>query len=243
MAPSTEVLLAPEPAPAPRPPERERESVVPEPRAIYLRAGLDAPFFAFLHMGAAPTRQTAVLLCPPFGWEDMCSYRARREWAEHLARAGYTTLRIDLPGSGDSAGVPTDPGRLEAWMRAVNGAARWLRGAIDDAAPEDGDRSPSVGRVTAIGLGLGGIVAGRAALQGAPIDELVLWAVPARGRKLVRELRTFSAFEVANVPDDGAPTPCAKPVKEGDDGTLVANGYLLSAETVDALERLDFQEI
>jgi len=243
MAPSTEVLLAPEPAPAPRPPERERESVVPEPRAIYLRAGLDAPFFAFLHMGAAPTRQTAVLLCPPFGWEDMCSYRARREWAEHLARAGYTTLRIDLPGSGDSAGVPTDPGRLEAWMRAVNGAARWLRGAIDDAAPEDGDRSPGVGRVTAIGLGLGGIVAGRAALQGAPIDELVLWAVPARGRKLVRELRTFSAFEVANVPDDGAPTPCAKPVKEGDDGTLVANGYLLSAETVDALERLDFQEI
>jgi alpha-beta hydrolase superfamily lysophospholipase len=241
MAPSTEALLAPAPMPG------ARVRACTEPRAMYLRAGAGEPFFAFLHMGAAPRRQTAVLLCPPFGWEDMCSYRARREWAEHLARAGHTTLRIDLPGSGDSAGAATDPGRLDAWTRAVDGAARWLRGSIDEHSDGDGDGDDAgpvaAGRVAAIGLGLGGIVSCRAALQGAPIDELVLWAVPARGRKLVRELRTFSSFEVANVPDDGAPAPSGGTVQEVDDGTLVANGYLLSAETVEALERLDLQEI
>ncbi len=53
-------------------------------RALYLQGAGD-PLFAFLHTGAAPQRETAVLLCPPFGWEDMCSYRIRREWAERLA--------------------------------------------------------------------------------------------------------------------------------------------------------------
>ena len=210
------------------------------PRAMYLQEEQEEgsgtpPFFALLHAGVAPLKPTAVLICPPFGWEDMCSYRARRDWAEHLARAGHTTLRIDFPGSGDSAGGPTDPGQLDAWTHAVSAAARWL------------GRAEGVERVAVIGLGLGGIVACRAALLGAPIDELVLWSVPARGRRLLRELRTFAALEVANAPDAGAhvsdagePGPSAEPVE---DGSLVTNGYLLSADTIADLERLDLQQI
>jgi alpha-beta hydrolase superfamily lysophospholipase len=110
----------------------------------------------------------------------------------------------------------------------VDTAASWLR------------RTAGAKRVAVIGLGLGGVMACRAALQGAPIDELILWSVPGRARKLVRELRTFSAFEVANMPDANAPGPSADPAA---DGTLVANGYLLSAETVLALERLDLQKV
>lgn len=228
MPPSTELLVAP----------RESASF-PSSRPMYLQAGSDPPIFAVLHRGAAPARETAVLLCPPFGWEDMCSYRIRREWAEHLARAGHTTLRIDLPGSGDSAGAPTDQGQLEAWTRAVKGAARWLRRA-PAASTEGSDAPAGATRVAVIGLGLGGMVSCRAALQEAPIDELVLWSVPARGHKLLRELRTFSAFEVANIPDAGEPAPEREPVE---DGTLGTNGYLLSAETVLELERLDLQKM
>jgi alpha-beta hydrolase superfamily lysophospholipase len=198
---------------------------------MYLQERSGAPFFAVLHSGAAPAKQTAVLLCPPFGWEDMCSYRSRREWAEHLARAGHTTLRIDLPGSGDSAGSPTDPGQLDAWTQAVDAAAWWLR------------RAAGIRRVAVIGLGLGGMVSCRAALGGAPIDELILWSVPARGRRLLRELRTFSALEVANIPDLAPDTNANANADPADDGTLVANGYLLSAETVEELERLDLQEM
>src|SRR5271165_6535188 len=140
-------------------------------RAFYLQ-GSGTPVFAVLHRPVGTPRPTAVLLCPPFGWEDMCSYRIRREWAEQLARSGHATLRLDLPGSGDSAGASTDPGQLDAWTQAVDGAARWLRGAAD------------ARRVAVIGIGLGGIVSCRAALQGSPIDELVLWSVPASGGSL-----------------------------------------------------------
>jgi len=228
--------MAPQPAPArstgPQPslarsraPQRAT-SQAPAPRPLYLR-GSGPPVFAFLHPGAHPRKRTAVLMCPPFGWEDMCCYRIRRDWAQELAQAGHTTLRIDLPGSGDSAGAPTDPGQLGAWTRSVEEASRWL---LSTSGAE---------RVAAIGIGLGGLVACRAAQAGAPIAELVLWSVPARGRTLLRELRAFSAFEVANNPGEEEPTPEGRPAE---DGTLATNGYLMSAETVAELRNLDLAQ-
>jgi alpha-beta hydrolase superfamily lysophospholipase len=198
-------------------------------RALYLHTGGGA-VFAILHAGAGPRRQSAVLLCPPFGWEDMCSYRSRRDWAEHLARSGYPTLRIDLPGSGDSAGSPTDPDRLDAWTQAVAGAARWLL------------ETSGASRIVALGIGLGGMMAYRATTADAPIDELILWSVPAQGRTLVRELRVFSALEVANIRDVDDPKPAAAAAAY-EDGALVANGYLMSAETVAQLEQLDLAQL
>jgi pimeloyl-ACP methyl ester carboxylesterase len=169
-----------------------------------------------------------VLLCPPFGWEDICSYRSRRDWADQLALAGHSTLRIDLPGSGDSAGGPSDPQRPAAWERAILDAGAWLRGATG---------APSL---TVVGIGLSGLLAARAALEGAPIDQLVLWAVPSRGRSLIRELRAFSRLELANVvgPGEELPPSATAPV----DG-LTANGYRLSGETVAELEALDLAEV
>src|ERR1700678_1378655 len=96
------------------------------PMPLFLEASAP-PAFAFMHPATGEqARRRAVLLCPPFGWDDMCSYRSRRDWAELLAARGYPTLRLDLPGSGDSAGGPADPGQLSAWTRAVTDATHWL---------------------------------------------------------------------------------------------------------------------
>ncbi|MDQ6745221.1 MAG: alpha/beta fold hydrolase, partial [Actinomycetota bacterium] len=121
-------------------------------------------------------------MCPPFGWEDMCSYRARRMWAAELAQAGYATARFDLPGSGDSWGSPHESELVQAWLSSVAGAADWLR------------EVSSASRVVALGIGLGGLLAARALQQGAAMDDLILWGVPARGRTLVRELRAQAAL-------------------------------------------------
>jgi dienelactone hydrolase len=182
--------------------------------------------FAFFNAAHRGPGETAVLICPPFGWDLACPYRARREWAEHLAAQGYPTIRIDLPATGDSAGEPTDPGLLQAWTSAVAAAARRLRS------------ESSARRVVAIGVGLGGLVAYRAASAGAAIEDLVLWSVPAHGRVLVREMRALTRLSRASavVPDDAEPTPLP-------DGAVLAAGYLLSAETTAALEALDLSEL
>ncbi len=196
-------------------------------RALYLHTRGGA-IFAFMHGARGPRRERAVLICPPFGWEDMCSYRSRRDWAEHLSGEGFSTLRIDLPSSGDSAGSPRDPARLDAWTNAVRDAAVWL--------------AESTGaHVVALGIGLGGMVAFRSAMGGAPIEELVLWSVPARGRRLLRELRAFSALEVANVRHEHDTVPA--PAAESEDGEVLANGYLISAETARDLDGLDLAQL
>jgi alpha-beta hydrolase superfamily lysophospholipase len=195
-------------------------TAIPPAQPLYL--GLDpSPAFALFHATAGPAA-TAVLLCPPFGWEDMTSYRGRRDWAEQLGAAGFPALRIDLPATGDSAGAWDDPGLLDAWTEAVDAGARWLRA-----------RTGCV-RVAVVGIGLGGFVACRAAGAGAAIDDLVLWGVPAQGRTLVRELRAFGRLAASRRQAEGAPEEPSPA-----DGAIAAGGYVLSGPTRRALEGVD----
>jgi pimeloyl-ACP methyl ester carboxylesterase len=179
------------------------------------------PVFGLFHAPAEPGGDVAVVLCPPFGWEDMVSYRGRRAWAEHLARDGVPVLRLDLPGTGDSGGAPGDPDLVAAWIAAVGDAAAWLR------------QRTGCERVAAIGIGLGGLLAASAAADGAALDALVLWGVPARGRTLVRELHAFARMEASRMDSQGAPD---RPLPEG---AIAAAGYLLTDATRQALAAID----
>ena len=44
------------------------------------------PAFCVLHRPEGAARDTAVVFCPPFGWEEVCSYRVLREWARAPGR-------------------------------------------------------------------------------------------------------------------------------------------------------------
>src|SRR5579875_2031359 len=96
--------------------------------AQYLRCDEDRIFSVF-HAASTAPRDLAVLLCAPFGWEEVCAHRILREWSIRLAGAGYPSLRWTLPGFGDSTGSPTDEDLLEHWVDATGTAARWLREA------------------------------------------------------------------------------------------------------------------
>jgi pimeloyl-ACP methyl ester carboxylesterase len=197
---------------------------LPPPRPVYL-PGAD-PVFGFYHAtGDDVGGGVAVLMCTPFGWGEAHSYRSRRRWAIQLAAAGYPALRIDLPGTGDSGGSPRDPARLEAWTDATSVAAAWLRA------------TSGCDRLAAFGIGLGGLVICCSIAAGAPIDEVILWAVPSRGRTFLRELRVFAALQrdPAGLPDEDASGLTQ-------DGSIAA-GFVLSAETVSALEALDVAQL
>jgi alpha-beta hydrolase superfamily lysophospholipase len=192
-------------------------------RPLYLP--FDPPVFGVLHeAGGEP--DVAVLLLPPFGWEAMTSHRALREWGDRLAAAGRPALRIDLPGTGDSGGSPRDGDLPARWLGAVELAVAWLR--AHSGAP----------RLAVAGVGLGGLLAGQALARGAAIDDLVLWGAPARGRKLVRELRAFARMEASGHAAQGAP-----PDPGLADGELAAAGYLLTASTRAALEAIDLSAL
>ena len=134
-------------------------SVSPSLRPFYLPAA-GQRFLSLLSLpddGRDP--DIGVLIVPPFGWDDVCSYRGRHDWAFHFADSGIPCLRIDLPGTGDSEGWPDDPGRVGAWIEATRVGAQWLR-------EHTGCR-----RLCVVGLGLGGLLACEAARTVA-IDEL-----------------------------------------------------------------------
>jgi alpha-beta hydrolase superfamily lysophospholipase len=189
-------------------------------RALYLDGGAH-PIFAMFDAPpeGTPTQSTAVLLSPPLGWQDVSSYRARRDWALALAAAGHPTLRIDLPGTGDSGGGPRDPGLLRAWIAALSAAAGCLR-------PLSG-----CSRVAAVGFGLGGLILYRALAEGAPVNDVVLWGVSGRGRAHTRENRAFTRLEQAQ---RRGPEDTSVP-----EGGLLTAGFLLTAETLADLDRLD----
>lgn len=192
----------------------------PQPRPLYIETGAGT-VFAMLSEPVGERAETAVLICAPWGWDEVASYRSRREWAARLAAAGHPTLRFALPATGNSAGSPRDPGLVGAWVEAVGDAAAWLR------------TSGEAPRVAALGLGLGGLLARAAIARGAPIDDLVLWAAPASGRVFARATRAFSGLQEWDGAVEGAP-----PGSELPEGWLEAGGFVLSAGTLAELKQL-----
>lgn len=197
-------------------------------RAVWLALEPN-PVLAFLYLpddveSTTSVGTTAVLLCPAFGWEEMCSYRGRRVWSQTLARAGYPAGTFGLPGSGDSGGSARDGPQLEAWTTAVAESAAWLSSAT------------SAERVCAIGIGLGGLLACRAVAAGAPIDDLILWGVPARGRTWLRELRAYAKMVASSRPEDHRP-------EIDPDRELEYVGFVLTAETAAEIEALRLTDL
>jgi dienelactone hydrolase len=188
-------------------------------RGFYL--GCAEPVFALFDApgGEGPARP-GVLICPPWGWDELASYRSRRRWAELLAAEGHPVLRIDLPATGDSGGDLAAPDLLDQWVEAIVKAGEWLRG-------EGGAAGLAL-----LGLGLGGLLAEEALARGLVAEELVCWGAPPSGRHFAREMKAFAALQGGR-PADAPGRPQALP-----DGWLEAGGFVLSADTLAQLKKL-----
>lgn len=159
-----------------------------------------------------------VVLCPPWGFEALCAYRAFFETAQALAAAGLPCLRLDLPGSGDSLDPPSGAALLDRWIEALLEAVALLLART------------GVREVALVGLRLGALLASETAIRLGGVARLGLLAPPASGRIYARELRAWARLASGEPARPGAAV--------GVDG-IVAGGFTLDASTLAALARFD----
>lgn len=134
-----------------------------------------APLYGVYTPPRGRARPEGVVLCYPFGMEYMRAHRAFRQLNTLLTRSGLHVLRFDYFGTGDSAG--------EGWEGSL---PRWTADILT--AVEELKDTAGIGKVSLVGLRLGGLLAARAAASGDPLEQLVLWDPVVDGAAYVREL-------------------------------------------------------
>jgi alpha-beta hydrolase superfamily lysophospholipase len=174
----------------------------------------EEPMFGWLH-SAAPDqdRNTVAVLCPPVGVDHICSYRAWRVLAERLAAAGFSVLRFDYVGTGNSAHDVDLPQQVLRWQRSVVRAVQHARART------------GANQVALIGLRLGATLAASVAPDIPGVDSAVLWAPFRTGHQFVRE--------------ETARARLNRPEAVHESGDVEATGFLMTRETIEELRGLD----
>lgn len=141
---------------------------LPAMSPIALREG-----FGLLHRGGGLPR-CGVVLCSPWGIEELSARKVLFRLATRLADAGMPTLRFDYPGTADAIGQPADG--FGAWIDAADDAADRLRAAC------------GLDRIVFAGIGIGAAVALIASASRQDVGALVLAAPVISGRRYLREI-------------------------------------------------------
>ena len=180
--------------------------------AAYFGDGTRSLFGWYHSAGSRTGRDCVAVICGPIGYEYTHSHRTVRHLADRLALRGIPALRFDYDGTGDSPGTDFDPDRLSRWQSDILAAVARAKA------------SSGCSSVCLIGIRLGATLAAFAASE-CDIDLLVMWNPCVKGSTYLRELQAIAMT--------------AERSSSGADGTLESAGFILSAETVAALRKVD----
>ncbi len=135
----------------------------------------NAPLFGIYRPTARhEAKNCGILLCYPVGEEYIRSHATFVSLQLELASAGFSVLRFDYSGCGDSSGDPED-GSLDRWRADVRSAVEELQ------------RRSHCETVCAVGLRLG---AALALLEGdRQVSAVVLWHPVVSGSDYLRSLQ------------------------------------------------------
>ncbi len=174
----------------------------------------------FHHVPTGKAKPTAVLCCHPSPQEYMRTYRAVKNLADGLSRAGMHVMRFDWSGTGDSAGRLRDA-RIELWQQDLTIAAEEL---LDLSGAH---------RLAIVGLRLGASIAALACVQARPViaDTFVLWDPIVRGRAWLESAKRAHQWHLDQYRIELSPDP----------GSLL--GGPMPAALRDDLEKLDLRSL
>lgn len=172
-------------------PDSTASTVTQVARTAFFFGSAAEPLFGIHYSPAGgEARPSAVLICPPIGWEYMRTHWAARNVAQLLVRRGFHVLRFDYFGTGDSAGASGD-GSVKRWIEDVETAAAellTLSGTTD---------------LTVVGIRHGATFAALAADRDLDMGHLVMWDPVVDGADYLRSLLRMQEEALRNRP--GAP--------------------------------------
>jgi len=187
--------------------------------------------FAVLHTPASSAArppghgQAGLVVCAPFGDEQIASYRTLRHLAGSLATRGIAVLRFDYRGYGDSEGEFSQA-LPETQIRDIERAIEVLR------------TRTGVSRVGLLALRLGAPLALAVAARRSDVRCLALWAPVLSTDEYFQHLLRKQAL--SEMMYGGALTTVAALRAELEaKGCVDIGGYALTAATVDAFRGLD----
>ena len=151
-------------------------------------------------------------MCNPLGIDAFRAHYAIRRTAVRLEESGFSVVRFDYDGTGDSAGDAGDPDRVDAWLRSIDEALKLVREAG--------------ATWTAIwGMRSGALLASTAADRDGSVDALCLVDPIPSGRMFLSEQRAMAAMAIGVQ-------------SKREDGSVETPGVVYDAGTVDALKKL-----
>ncbi|RYY02713.1 MAG: hypothetical protein EOO53_10700 [Gammaproteobacteria bacterium] len=170
------------------------------------------------HPPKLTNRREGIVLCNPFGQEYMRAHRSLRRLAINLSALGYSVLRFDYRGTGDSAGTLANVTAAD-WQEDIRVAVQEL---MDIAA---------VPKVSLLGLRVGSLLAAQVAAKNPQISRLLMWDPIVSGQAYIDELKAeiSAAQSRANF--------------VADEGTLHFNGFSMPRVFQQSLAGLDLRQI
>jgi pimeloyl-ACP methyl ester carboxylesterase len=193
----------------------------------------EARLFGWLHLPSAGIGiDIGLVVCPPFGYEAICSHRASRTLAEAAAALGIPALRFDYLGTGDSADIEPDADQFGMWTQDILRAVAEMQ------------KRCGVSRVCLLGFRLGALMAVHAANRCEAVHGLVLIAPVISGRRYLRELRTTRlAGFLSSVSTDPLEGAALGEARNAQVGALEVSGFALSTATLSTLEKIDLMQV
>jgi dienelactone hydrolase len=197
--------------------------------ALYFAAGSQR-LFGWIHkpLSGTPAR-FGLVICKPFGREEVCAHRYLRAVAKAAAAANVPTMIFDYVSTGDSPDIDPLSNQLDAWTDNVLAAVGELQ------------QRTGVTNVGLLGCRFGALLAVRAARGCKAVTALVLVAPIISGRRYLRELQMVRVASVSAASADSDKAP-SQSHEEGI-GPLEVGGYSLSTATVAALAEIDLAKL
>jgi alpha-beta hydrolase superfamily lysophospholipase len=183
----------------------------------------ERPLFGWLHRAdGGNERRVGVVLCTPSGYESICTHRSYRRFAESAAERGFSALRFDYDGTGDSAGRSLDSDRVAQWLLSIGAAIDTLKAAT------------GVEKVCLFGVRVGASLAALAAQGRTDVHAMIAFAPVIKVSSYLREIRALSLAREQTPPPPGLII---------DAELQEAAGFTTTAETRAALSAIDLGKL